>query len=150
MECKHCNLPISEDSAFCRHCGTPIEVDITESKKRSVNDSYPIRRIGHVSRNPILFILDFLCLKIPYAKGMTVFIGIVIVHFSLHLVTSWGWYKDHGIESNWFFYSLAFIFLRIDILYRWIRHRHFKKYNEPGPYGWGTLDPLNSVEYENM
>lgn len=117
-----------------------------ESEKSSIHDSYKVKLQGKKSYNPILFILDYLFQWFPGEKN-TLFLTIAIpAAFICPLPITLGIVNGTHISIYTYVISILLLFilicaiLKIDKLYRRLRHKYFKKHNLPGPYGWGTLD----------
>lgn len=101
---------------------------------KSVHEPYTMQMKGRFSKNPILFIMDYLHQRV---LGCFPFYVIDMVLF-LIFICLW---VDETTQFNFnALYFLLMIVLRIPSIYRWIRHLYFKKHKLPGPYGWGTLD----------
>ena len=103
--------------------------------KKSVHDSYDIQREGKFSHNPIILILDFLCKK--DSKDCTVFIYFGTIMILIAIIV---FFFHHSYWLFCFTIPRILAYFYVEYIYRWLRHRYFKKHNLPGPYGWGTLD----------
>lgn len=123
----------------------------TDQDHPSIHDSYVVQRKGKKSWNPIILVLDFIFQRYP-SYTCTLFYplhfwGSIFCAIISFIVVNDGFWEGTYI----IFYFLAFFFvccfLRLDKLYRKIRHRYLKKHDLPGPYGWGTIDYHRSDTY---
>lgn len=120
----------------------------TDNDKPSIHDSYLEQRKPSKSWNPIILIFDFLCQWFPGGQ-ICLFGPLAIIGFpfyaAMYLLTCVRLFIiAPSIYTHCIFVFLISVFLccilRIDKLYRRLRHKCIKKKNSPGPYGWGTID----------
>lgn len=118
----------------------------------SIHRSYPKQREGHKSRNPIIFICDWLFKRgdpkdrdgnvpcfYPIFAALWLFC-IFVIPFERPR------YDEFPVPT-WVF-SILVIFLLPDQWYRHYRHKYLKKHYLPGPYGWGTIDEFPHWKYK--
>ncbi len=101
---------------------------------KSVHEPYTMQMKGRFSKNPILFIMDYLHQRV---LGCFPFYIIDIVLFTVSMCLWVDVISEYKLN---FLYPLLVAVVRIPSIYRWVRHLYFKKHKLPGPYGWGTLD----------
>lgn len=131
----------------------PAKDGIEDNVKHSIHDSYTIKERGKKSNNPILFILDYLFQWYPQRR-VTLFFPLVVPALLLCPIPIFMGINRGTIISIYTILAtclLCFIAIcalfRFDKIYRRLRHKHFKKHNLPGPYGWGTLDYNRNESY---
>lgn len=122
------------DSIFNQQSDKSYSDEAVVKDAKSVHEPYAMQMKGRFSKNPILFIMDYLHQRV---LGCFPFYVIDMVLFMMSICLS----LDEMSELNFnFLYFILLIVLRIPLIYRWVRHLYFKKHKLPGPYGWGTLD----------
>lgn len=90
-------------------------------------------------RNPIVFILDILCMK---WDGRTTFFGYICSFaFVFNVFFLYSWEKENGRDTTWLFCAPLLPLFGVDAIYRYFRNRYLDKHNLPGPWGTGTIDP---------
>lgn len=111
-----------------------------------IHKDYPRRRRGRLSRNPLIFLLDILCQRIPGQEHEC-----LSHHLCMWLwIANWFFYApllERGIDTSWLFFLFLEPLLFIEPIYRHLRHRYIKRHDLPGPYGYGTIDPLPAWQY---
>lgn len=120
----------------------------TPKQPLDINDSYPERMTPQKSRNPILWILDYMCQRDGDSLALTnltwFWIASLVPAAILYEIL-----LKFDINAPWILSVYVLAFIPIDEVYRFFRHSYFKKHHLPGPYGWGTLDRNPSYTYNN-